>query len=134
MISSSQWQALIRAARTVSEHAYCRYSEFRVGAAILGNSGAIYPGCNVENASYGLTLCAERNAVTRAIADGETELQAIAIYTPTSTPTAPCGACRQLLNEFGPKMPVVCVCNGKQRIKTTLAKLLPEAFGPKNLA
>lgn len=133
MISSSQWQALIRAAREVSQNAYCRYSEFQVGAAVLGESGIIYRGCNVENASYGLTICAERNAVCRAIADGEKKLQAVAIYTPTSTPTAPCGACRQLLNEFGPKMPVLCVCNGKQQIKTTLAKLLPEAFGPRDL-
>lgn len=133
MITSSQWKQLVDAARSASHHAYCRYSDFRVGAAVLGRSGMIYPGCNVENASYGLTICAERSAITRAITDGEKELCAVVVFTPTPTPTAPCGACRQLLNEFGPAMPVMCVCNGKKKIKTTLAKLLPGAFGPKNL-
>jgi len=133
MVSPSQWLPLVAAAKAASRNAYCPYSRFRVGAAVLGGSGVIHPGCNVESASYGLTICAERNAIARAVADGEKELRAVAIYTPTATPTAPCGACRQLLNEFGPKMPVLCVCDGKQRITTTLAKLFPEAFGPKNL-
>ena len=74
-------------AKSVSEHAYCPYSKFRVGAAVLGGSGKIYPGCNVENASYGLTICAERVAAGRAVAEGETEIKAVAIYTPTLNPT-----------------------------------------------
>src|SRR3954467_6849884 len=92
---------LLDAAKAASKRSYCPYSKFRVGAAVLGGSGAIHSGCNVENASYGLTICAERAALARAIAEGETEIRAVAIYTPTSKPTGPCGACRQVLNEFG---------------------------------
>jgi cytidine deaminase len=100
---------------------------------VLTDSGAIVPGCNVENASYGLTLCAERNAVVRAVADGATGLRAVVVYTPTPTPTAPCGACRQVLNEFGPALAVLCVCDGPDQVHTTLGALLPQAFGPGNL-
>jgi len=125
--------SLIAAAKEASKLAYCPYSKFRVGAAVLGGSGKIYPGCNVENASYGLTICAERVAVGRAVADGETEIQAVAIYTPTKNPTGPCGACRQVLNEFGPDAPVICTCDGNDVLKTTVRELLPGAFGPKDL-
>lgn len=133
MISPAQWSQLMDSARSASKRAYCPYSDFHVGAALLGESGAIYHGCNVENASYGLTICAERSAVARAIADGETEIVGIVVYTPTPKPTTPCGACRQVLNEFGPSMPIRCVCDGKDVFRTTLAKLLPSAFGPRNL-
>jgi cytidine deaminase len=124
---------LIEAARAASRHAYCPYSGFRVGAAVLAGSGKIYAGCNIENASYGLTICAERSALAAAVTAGEKELRAVVVYTPTPTPTAPCGACRQALNEFGPAMPVLCACDGAERMETTLAELLPAAFGPKNL-
>jgi cytidine deaminase len=128
------WDALAKAARAASQAAHCPYSRFPVGAAVLTASGHVFRGCNVENASYGLTICAERNAAFQAVAAGETEFQAVVVYTPTPTPTAPCGACRQVLNEFGPTAQVRCVCDGPDQIQTTLSDLLPEAFGPKNLA
>jgi cytidine deaminase len=126
-------QAMVAAARAVSARAYCPYSRFRVGAAVLMEGGAIVAGCNVENASYGLTICAERNAVFQAVAGGQTAIRGIVIFTPTPEPTAPCGACRQVLNEFGPVAEVICVCDGPGVIRKTVAELLPEAFGPQNL-
>jgi cytidine deaminase len=114
--------------------AYSPYSKFRVGAALRCPGGAIYSGCNVENASYGLTICAERNAVFQMVAAGERKLDVIVIYTPTATPTAPCGACRQVLNEFNPDVEVISVCDGPGEIRCTLRELLPGAFGPANLA
>jgi cytidine deaminase len=133
-VAPAKLKALVTAAKKASRKAYCRYSDFRVGAAVLGRSGAIAAGCNVENASYGLTICAERNAVFQLVADGERDVTAVVVYTPTPTPTAPCGACRQVLNEFGADMAVICVCDGSDRIETTLGQLLPQAFGPRNLA
>ena len=124
---------MIAAAKAASALAHCPYSKFRVGAAVLTSDGEIVAGCNVENASYGLTICAERNATFAAIARGKTKLGAVVVFTPTVTPTAPCGACRQVLNEFGPDAEVFCVCNGADMIRTTVAALLPEAFGPGNL-
>jgi cytidine deaminase len=120
-------------ARTAAERAYAPYSKFRVGAAILARSGAIFAGCNVENASYGLTICAERNAVFQMVAAGEREFDRIVIYTPTATPTAPCGACRQVLNEFNLDAEVVSCCDGPDVIRATVRELLPRAFGPANL-
>ncbi len=133
-MARSRFAALVAAARRASRRAYCPYSGFRVGAAVLGRSGAIAAGCNVENASYGLTICAERSAVAQLVASrGERDIRAVVIYTPTATPTAPCGGCRQVLNEFGPNMRVVCVCDGPERIDSSLNALLPSAFGPRNL-
>jgi cytidine deaminase len=120
-------------AKAASEQAYCPYSKFRVGAALAARSGAVFAGCNVENASYGLTICAERNAVFQMVAAGETAFDAIVIYTPTATPTAPCGACRQVLNEFNPDATVVSFCDGPDAIHSTVRDLLPGAFGPANL-
>ena len=121
------WAALLRAAKSVREKAYAPYSKFSVGAAILGGSGKTYVGCNVENSSYGLTLCAERNAIGAAIAGGEKRILACAI-TAGETPCPPCGMCRQALAEFGdPAMPVVLL-GGRQRSILTLAELLPHAF------
>src|SRR5215467_2163903 len=116
------------------QQAYAPYSNFFVGAALLTERGNIFTGCNVENASYGLTICAERNAVFQAVArsTGPLRIKAVVIYTPTDRPTAPCGACRQVLNEFGPDAEVLCVCDGPDTISTTLARLLPDAFGPHN--
>ena len=124
---------LVVAAREASVWAYCPYSRFPVGAAVLTEGGVIVAGCNVENASYGLTICAERNAVFRAVADGATAIRAVVVFTPTPEPTAPCGACRQVLNEFGPEAEVFCVCEGPRIIRATVASLLPRAFGPQNL-
>jgi cytidine deaminase len=132
-LTPSVLRRLEKAARAVTKACYAPYSKFRVGAAVLAESGKIYSGCNVENASYGLCNCAERTAIFAAIAAGERKLKAVVVYTPTSAPTMPCGACRQVINEFGPHALVSGVCNSTKRIDTTLPALLGEAFGPKNL-
>jgi cytidine deaminase len=126
---------LVAAARAAAARAYCPYSRFRVGAAILTDRGKIFAGCNVENASYGLTICAERNAIFQAAAQADLPLviQAVLVFTPTSQPTAPCGACRQVINEFGPDALVFSVCDGPATIARRLDEMLPEAFGPRNL-
>jgi cytidine deaminase len=124
---------LIERARQAAEAAYAPYSRFRVGAAVRDVDGRIFTGCNIENASYGLTICAERVAVFRAVAEGAKQFDALVVYTPTPRPTAPCGACRQVLFEFGAGMAIVCVCDGSDRIVTTLRDLLPAAFGPASL-
>ena len=124
---------LLAAAKAAARQAYAPYSRFRVGAAVLAASGKIYAGANVENASYGLSNCAERTAVFAAVAAGERKIVAVAVYTPTRKPTAPCGACRQGIREFGPRAAVLCTCRSPERIETTLDRLLPAAFGPKSL-
>jgi cytidine deaminase len=126
---------LIGAARNAAARAYCPYSGFRVGAAVLTERGEIFAGCNVENASYGLTICAERNAVFQAVAHnaGALVIHAVVVYTPTPFPTAPCGACRQVINEFGPDALVISVCDGPEMVRSHLNQLLPSAFGPSNL-
>ena len=129
----AQRRALIQGARKTAQRAYAPYSNFQVGAAVLAGSGKVYTGCNVENASYGLCNCAERTALFSAVAAGETEIRAVAVYTPTQTATPPCGACRQVINEFGPEALVLCACDGDDTIETTLPALLPAAFGPNNL-
>jgi cytidine deaminase len=129
------WSGLEAAARQVAGHAYVPYSHFAVGAAIMTADGRLFSGCNVENAAYGLTNCAERTAVFTACASGQLqEIVAVCIYTPTAVPTPPCGSCRQVLNEFGPNMQVRLICDGPQVQDYTLEQLLPGAFGPKNLA
>lgn len=120
---------LIQHARTAAERAYCPYSNFMVGAAVLTRSGKIFAACNVENASYGLTCCAERNAIFAMVAAGERELSAVLVYTPTPHPTAPCGACRQVIWEFGPMARVVSVCDSAERHEAGIGELLPGAFG-----
>jgi cytidine deaminase len=132
--STINWPELEQAARQAAANAYVPYSRFAVGAAILTADGRLFTGCNVENASYGLTNCAERTAIYAARAQANMqEVIAVCVYTPTASPTPPCGACRQVLNEFGPTMQVRLICNGEQSISTTLDHLLPGAFGPKNL-
>jgi len=132
-IPASTLRRLERAARVAAKSSYSPYSKFRVGTAILTGSGKIYTGCNVENASYGLCNCAERTAIFTAATAGERKIEAVVVYTPTATPTMPCGACRQVINEFGPRAVVIGVCDSAQRIETTLPALLSEAFGPENL-
>ena len=129
----NQLKKLKAAARSAAKRAYAPYSRFPVGAAVLTVSGRVYGGCNVENASYGLCNCAERTAVFTAITAGERKLRAVVVYTPTSLPTMPCGACRQVINEFGPHALVSGICNSAKRIDTTLSALLGEAFGPPHL-
>jgi cytidine deaminase len=122
--------ALIAAARTVREHAYAPYSHFHVGAAVQAADGTVFTGANVENASYGLTICAERAAVCAAVAAGARQIVAVAVVAGESAPTAPCGACRQVLAEFGPAMAVVLASANPALppVHTTLADLLPLAF------
>lgn len=124
---------LIAAAKRVAGSAWCPYSRFAVGAALLTSSGKVVAGCNVENASSGLTICAERNAVFQAIAAGERSFRQLVVYTPTPEPTSPCGACRQVLAEFAPTLPILCVCDGPGRLETSLSELLPHAFGPESI-
>jgi cytidine deaminase len=120
---------LLEAARRVRAHAYAPYSRFAVGAAVRGLSGRIYAGANVENASYGLAICAERSAVAAAVAAGETGLTACAVVTSASPPAAPCGMCRQVLAEFAPDtLPIALSNDGDEREDTTLGALLPRAF------
>ncbi|MBI2515908.1 MAG: cytidine deaminase [Opitutae bacterium] len=133
-LTPAQLRRLEAAARQAAGNAYAPYSGFAVGAAILTSSGKIYSGCNVENASYGLTNCAERTAIFAAAAHGERKLRCVVVYTPTPTATAPCGACRQVIYEFGPGVRVISVCDGKARTDTTIKDLLPGAFGPQDLA
>jgi len=119
---------LVRAARAVRDNAYAPASRFRVGAAVRAADGRIFVGCNVENASYGLTLCAERAAVCAAVAAGARELVAVAVVTGLDEPAGPCGACRQVLAEFGAGMTVVLAGHGERLRQTTLAELLPDPF------
>jgi cytidine deaminase len=125
--AKSDLDELVAAARAARAHAYCPYSGFSVGAALRAASGAVYSGCNVENASYGATLCAERVAVACMVANGDRAIAALAIYTDVEPPAMPCGLCRQVLQEFGRGMTIV-VAGPKTTKETTLAALFPEPF------
>lgn len=119
---------LVKAARAAQARAYAPYSNFRVGAALESESGDVYVGCNVENASYGLTICAERAAVCAAVAAGVQRFRRAVVVSDAEPPAAPCGACRQVLSEFGRDFRVDAV--GPRSTATwTLAELLPAAFG-----
>jgi cytidine deaminase len=122
--------ALLAAARKVRAHAHAPYSRFRVGAAVLDERGRIHTGCNVENASYGLTVCAERNAVAAAVAAGARRISAVAVVTSASPSAAPCGACRQVLAELAPDDALVLLAGPRGRPQAThsLSALLPSAF------
>jgi cytidine deaminase len=130
-ITQEQWAALAGAAATMRERAYAPYSHFTVGAALLAADGTVYSGCNVENASFGLTICAERNAVVHAVASGSREFVAIAVATENGV--APCGACRQVLAEFNPRLPVLLLDAAGNRQELNLSQLLPHAFVPEQL-
>lgn len=129
-ISLDQVNELIKRAQKAYQDAYVPYSYYPVGAATLWDSGRTTAGCNVENASYGLTICAERNSIFHAITHGERQLRAAAIAVPTETFPSPCGACRQVLREFAEDCLIILV-NGKGQTRLThLKALLPESFGP----
>jgi cytidine deaminase len=124
-------EELIKLAKQARKKAYAPYSHYKVGAALLGKSGKVYTGCNVENASYGHTVCAERTAVLKAVSEGETEFESIAVVTKNGG--SPCGACRQVLSEFAPKLTIyIADKNGEYRT-TTMKKLLPDSFTPAHL-
>lgn len=124
-------QELLQLAAQARTHAYAPYSGYQVGAALLGQSGRVYTGCNVENAVYPLTLCAEQVALVKAVSEGEHRFVAIAVV--TSNGGMPCGACRQVLAEFGLDIRVLVATADRLVLETTVAELLPEAFGPKDL-
>ena len=122
---------LVDAACNTRLRSYSPYSNFRVGAALLGKSGAVHHGTNVENASFGLSICAERSAIFRAVAEGETDFTAIAICADGTAPTLPCGACRQVLVEFGPDLTVLVAGDkgsGGEILQFSLGELIPHAF------
>lgn len=135
MPTPHQLRKLKLAAQTAAAQAYAPYSRFCVGAAVLTSTGKIHSGCNVENASYGLSNCAERTAIFRAVAaDGrKLKIQCMVVYTPTPTATAPCGACRQVMHEFGPRARVISICDGPDQFDVSVDALLPGAFGPADL-
>lgn len=123
------WDELFKAATAARSRAHAPYSNFSVGAAVLTEDGSIFPGCNVENSSYGLTICAERNAFSRAVTDGQKKAIAVAIVVNTPQPTPPCGMCRQTMAEFGePDMEVRSRNLQGAELKSTLKELLPHAF------
>ena len=120
--------ALIAAARTAREHAHAPFSNFRVGAALRAKSGRVFTGCNVENASYGLTLCAERVAIFKAISEGERGFDAVAVVADTEALTPPCGACRQILWEFCGDAEVILSNLSGNSERYRMSELLPKAF------
>ena len=115
------------------KHAYTPYSHFNVGAALLCKDGTVFTGCNVENAAYGSTICAERTALVKAISEGHRNFDAIAIAGSGDDFCWPCGSCRQMLFEFAPNLRVLAVRPDGQFQTATLAELLPHAFGPTSL-
>ena len=123
------WPSLAEQAWAAREKAYAPYSKFAVGAALLAASGEVYAGCNVENVSFGLTICAERSAVIAAIQAGCRKFSGIAIVADTETPVVPCGACRQVLAEFHPSLPIRTVGRGGVSNSWVLSDLLPSPFG-----
>jgi cytidine deaminase len=126
-LSEAEIDRLVEAAGSVRRRAYAPYSDFAVGAALLDGDGGLHLGCNVENASYGLSVCAERHAVAAAVASGTAVVAGIAVVTDTSPPASPCGACRQVLAEFG-DFPVILANPGGERVVTSVGELLPRAF------
>jgi len=127
-LKTARDRALVADALAVRARAYAPYSRFQVGAALRTASGAVFTGCNVENASFGLTICAERAAVTAAVAAGECRFEALAIATGAAPPAGPCGACRQVLAEFAPDLPILLVNDRGAVERVRLAKLLPRQF------
>ena len=131
-MSGGEEEALIEAAQAAREQAYAPYSTYQVGSALQARSGRIYTGCNVENASYGLTICSERVALAKAVSEGEREFELLAIC--ASGAPAPCGACRQVLYEFSPDLVLLLVDPQKeQRTRVDLTTLFPHAFQSSSL-
>ena len=126
-------ESLIRAAKEAREKAYSPYSNFKVGAAVMTPSGKIYSGCNVENVSYGLTNCAERTAIYKAVSEGEHSFVALAVVADTEGPVAPCGACRQVIAEFGIEQIILGNIKGHTKI-LSLEEILPYAFNKNDFA
>ena len=122
------WEKLTQAAADARENAYAPFSNFKVGAALLADNGEIITGCNVENSSYGLTNCAERTALFKAVSEGFRNFKAIVVYSDAEPSAKPCGACRQALYEFNPEMKVLCENEKGEKDEFVLSDLLPEGF------
>ena len=127
------WHGLIGLARIARGRAYVPYSSFGVGAALLTGSGKIYPGCNIENASYSVTICAERTALVAAMAAGEREFVALVVLADSARPVPPCGVCRQMLAELAPTMPITLANLDGATLETNMSELLPGAFMPQDM-
>lgn len=133
-VTNEQKTALIQQAKTAYVRAYAPYSKFHVGAAALTKNQNIVSGCNVENASYGLTVCAERNCIAQAVINGEQQFQTLVIYTEQEKLTPPCGACRQVIVEFFEPEAIIMAVNHLEQSKSwKVNELLPSAFTPKDL-
>ena len=127
-------EELKAAAVTMLDRAYCPYSHFAVGAALECSDGTVFTGCNIENASFGPTICAERTAVAKAVSEGHTDFVRIVVAGRCESFCVPCGVCRQVLREFAPNIEIICL-NGKGEEQVfTLSQLLPHSFGPEFLA
>ena len=127
-LTTEEITTLIEAARQAAEQAYAPYSQFSVGAAVLTRDGGVYSGCNVENVSYGLTICAERTALVKAVSEGHWDIRAVAIYADTEQYCSPCGACRQVIAEFGSHITVIQANKHGEYITSTIEELLPGGF------
>ena len=127
MPQSNSLVSLEKAARKVRERAHAPYSKFQVGAALESTSGKVFTGCNVENISYGLTICAERNAVFAAVAAGVRSFRRILVVADSKEPVSPCGACRQVLSEFSENMEIICINLQNQKFRAKLSSLLPRS-------
>jgi cytidine deaminase len=132
-VTAAEVQKMREAAEVAAQAAYCPYSRFCVGAAVLSSEGEIFAGCNVENASFGLTICAERNAIFQAICKRHRSIRAVVVVMPTEVPAPPCGACRQVINEFGPEADIFVFGKGDQKLRFKLSELLPHPFGPNDV-
>jgi len=126
-------EQLIKAAFEARQKAYVPYSRFPVGAALLTEDGTLYTGANIENASFGLTNCAERTAIFKAASDGHRKVTTIAVVADTEGPCSPCGACRQVMSEFGPEARVILTNLHGNTLVTSVRELLPGAFTPQDL-
>ena len=132
-LDPSEVDDLLRVAHAAAVLAYSPYSKIQVGAALLAEDGEVYTGCNVENASFGLTICAERVAIGKALSMGQRSFTTIVIASSLDDPMMPCGACRQVLREFSRDLDVIVQGAKGPRVRTRLSKLLPQAFGPEAL-
>ncbi len=125
----SDTERLVQAAKRACRHAYAPYSKFKVGAALLTESGEIFSGCNVENASYGLTICAERVAIAKAVSEGESKFIALAIAASGGDSVPPCGACRQVMSEFARDLKILIISKHGKILQKSLQGIFPEQFG-----